>query len=205
MITYSLIINFLIHLGNFAGFLVIIIFLHELSHFLACRLTGCGVDIVSIGFGKPFYRKEFGETIYQISPFLVGGYCQLKDELKITNDPTSFTNLTYRNKVIISSAGCATNIITGIVSFLIGWKLYNFNLLYFGYLSFMLGITNLFPFIPCLDGGYIFYIPILIKKYGQEKGLQIFERICTKSFKILMILNIICLPYLVYLIWKGLI
>lgn len=182
--------------------LLIIIFLHELSHLLVAKYCKCGVEIFSIGFGKPLYRKEFKGTIYQISPILLGGYCKLQDELKTTNNPHGFTNLAYRKKVAIALAGISTNIITGMICLLLGIIFKIYFLYYFGILSLSLGITNTLP-IPCLDGGYVVFIPIFTKIWGKEKGTQIFEKVNRISFIIIMALNIACIPYLIKLIIRG--
>jgi regulator of sigma E protease len=194
-------INFLFHFIRFSIFVIINIILHESGHLLVAKKCGCGVDIFSIGFGKPFYRKEYRETIYQISFLLLGGYCKLRDELTNSSDKTAFSNQSYYKKVLISIAGCLTNIILGIIFCIIGSKLLNFNMFYFGIISLSLGITNLLP-LPALDGSY----PILVwleKFYGKEKGYKMMEKICRIGFIILMTINILYLPYLFYLLWKG--
>lgn len=181
--------------------LIVIVILHELAHFIAAKLCGCGVEVVSVGFGKPIFSFEYKETRYNFTPWLFGGYCKLKDELTNSNDPTAFTNLPYRRKVIIALAGVTVNILIGLICLLIGLKLLNFKIWYFGYISFILGITNALP-IPALDGSY----PILVwleKLKGKEKGYALMNKMCRWGFIILMALNIACLPYLYYLIKSG--
>ncbi len=195
-------ILFLIHFLRFFLCILINIILHELGHLIMAKKLGCGVDIYSVGFGMPFWRKEIGNTIYQIAYIPLGGYCKLKDELLNGNDKDSFSNLPYHKKSLISIAGCLTNILIGIIFYIIGLKLENFNLFYFGMISLSLGATNLLP-IPALDGSY----PILVwleKIYGREKGYRIMAQLCRKGFIILMTINIFYLPYLFYLLWKGL-
>lgn len=183
--------------------LFIIIILHELSHFVVAKLCNCNISVVSIGFGKPIYSFEYKETRYNITPWLLGGYCKLSGELEISPHLNDFCNLPYLKKVFVALAEIATNIITGSICLALGKLYLNFSLYYFGYLSLWLGITNGIPIIPCLDGGYVFYIPILTKIYGRERGFQIFAKINQISFKILMALNIVCIPYIIYMFWKG--
>jgi membrane-associated protease RseP (regulator of RpoE activity) len=192
--------------------LIIAIFLHELGHLVTAKLVKCKVETFSIGFGRPLLKKKIGETTYQICPILLGGYNKLKDELKYSRSKYAFTNLRYRDKMFIISAGCIMNIVTGLISMLLSklsfgysthFILYyqNYNLFYFGWLSVLLGITNFLP-IPALDGSY----PILVwleKIYGKKKGYAIMERICKVGFILLMILNIACIPYIVKMIMKG--
>lgn len=197
----NLIINFLLHFLRLLICLIIHIIVHEFGHLIMAKKLKCGVNVYSIGFGNPIFKKEYKKTIYQITPFLFGGYCKLKDELQTSKDIDSFSNLPYYKKVLISIAGCLINLILGIISIIIGLKLLNFNIYYFGIIGCSLGITNLLP-IPCLDGSY----PILVlleKIFGKEKGYRIMNKICRIGFIVLMTLNIIFLPYLFYLLWKG--
>jgi len=183
--------------------LLIIVSLHELAHLIVAKLCGCGVEVYSIGFGKPYLAKKIGTTEYRITPWLFGGYCKLKGELEITKEKDTFINMTYRKKLAISIAGCAINMITGALVFYLGLKFQTYYLYYFGYLSFILGATNWFLPIPCLDGGYALWYPILTKIFGQERGTKIFAKTVQISFIIIMALNIVCIPLLIQLIAKG--
>jgi membrane-associated protease RseP (regulator of RpoE activity) len=182
--------------------LIICIVLHELSHLFVAKLVGCGIETISFGFGKPLFSFEYKKIRINITPILLGGYVKLKDELTINNDPDSFSNLHYRKKLAIALAGCAMNIISGLLSLFFGIYFDNYYLRYFGILSIVLGITNLLP-IPCLDGGYPVFLPLCYKIYGKEKGMEKFAIINRISFIILMALNLICIPYLIYLIKIG--
>jgi membrane-associated protease RseP (regulator of RpoE activity) len=65
----------------------------------------------------------------------------------------------------------------------------------------MIGLSNLLP-IPALDGGY----PIAFlfeKKLGKKKFYSVISSIFQKWFFWLMVLNVVSLPYLGWLIWKG--
>jgi regulator of sigma E protease len=58
----------------------IVVFIHELGHFLAARLTGIGVDAFSIGWGNPILKKKIGSVEYRLGMFPMGGYCKMKGE-----------------------------------------------------------------------------------------------------------------------------
>ena len=73
--------------------LIFIILFHELGHLIVAKLCGCKVNIFSVGFGKPFFAKKFGETTYQIAPILLGGYCALDSELTLSDSLNAFTNI----------------------------------------------------------------------------------------------------------------
>jgi len=184
--------------------LIIIIITHEAAHLIIAKKCKCGVIKYSIGFGKPIlFSKKIGNTIYQLTPWIFGGFCELKGELKSTRAKNSFINLPYRKKLSIAIAGCAVNIITGGLAMILGIILQIYHLYYFGYIALTLGITNWFLPIPCLDGGYALWYPVLIRIYGKEKGTKIFAKAVEISFKIIMLLNIACIPLLISLVMKG--
>ena len=56
----------------------LLIFVHELGHFLFARLTGMTVEVFSIGFGPALYSFQRGETLYQIALLPFGGYVRVK-------------------------------------------------------------------------------------------------------------------------------
>lgn len=181
--------------------LYLCIIMHELAHLITAKLVKCKVEIFSIGFGKELFRFKMGETIYRFALFPLGGYNKLKNELSYSRSPYAFTNLSYSKKMFIILAGCFINIIMGVLAFLLGRKLYNYELMYFGWLSFVLGISNLIPF-PALDGSYIILV-WLEKLLGKKKGYNLMNRICHYGFIVLIIINVACIPLLVWMIFKG--
>jgi membrane-associated protease RseP (regulator of RpoE activity) len=186
--------------------LLICIITHELGHLFAAKYCGCGVQTFSIGFWKPIlWSKKIGGTVYQLTPWILGGFCGLKDELTASKSKTSFSNLPYLKKVLISLAGCGVNLGLGLLAFGLGYYFKNYCLLYFGFLSIVLGLTNALPVASCLDGGYVVYLPIYLKFYGNKKGTLLFEKSVRSSFRILMILNILMIPLAIYLylFYKG--
>jgi regulator of sigma E protease len=55
----------------------VLIFVHELGHFLVAKMCGVGVVEFSIGFGKKIWSKRFGETRYSIGLIPLGGYVKM--------------------------------------------------------------------------------------------------------------------------------
>ena len=68
-----ILINFVIVLG-------ILIFVHELGHFVVAKLTGVKVEKFSLGFGPKLIGRKIGETEYLISVFPLGGYVKMFGE-----------------------------------------------------------------------------------------------------------------------------
>jgi regulator of sigma E protease len=58
----------------------IVVFVHELGHFLAARLVGIDVEAFSIGWGNPIFKKKIGSVEYRLGMFPVGGYCKMRGE-----------------------------------------------------------------------------------------------------------------------------
>lgn len=55
----------------------ILVFVHELGHFLVAKFYGVGVLEFSIGFGKKIFSKRFGDTFYSIGLVPLGGYVRM--------------------------------------------------------------------------------------------------------------------------------
>ena len=55
----------------------ILVFIHELGHFLAAKLMGMRVDRFSLGFPPRAFGKVIGDTDYCISWVPIGGYVKI--------------------------------------------------------------------------------------------------------------------------------
>ena len=55
----------------------LVVFVHELGHFLAAKAVGVYTPRFSIGFGKTLFKKKWGETEYVIAMLPVGGYVRM--------------------------------------------------------------------------------------------------------------------------------
>ena len=58
----------------------VLIFVHELGHFLFAKLFGVGVEKFSLGFGPKVIGFKRGETEYLLSAFPLGGYVKMVGE-----------------------------------------------------------------------------------------------------------------------------
>ena len=58
----------------------VVVFVHELGHFLAARAVGIDVEAFSIGWGKPILKKKVGAVEYRLGLFPLGGYCKMRGE-----------------------------------------------------------------------------------------------------------------------------
>ena len=58
----------------------VLIFIHELGHFLAAKAGGVKVNQFALGMGPPLLKFGKGETEYSLRIFPIGGYCAMEGE-----------------------------------------------------------------------------------------------------------------------------
>jgi regulator of sigma E protease len=124
----------LISLISVVILLGILIFVHELGHFLAARISGVGVLKFSLGFGPKIVGKRIGETEYVLSWIPLGGFVKLLGEsdseqpLSPEDEKRSFLKQAGWKRMLIIFAGPLFNFLLAILIFVI---------------VFMYGIPNL--------------------------------------------------------------
>ena len=64
----------------------VVVFVHELGHFLAAKLTGVYAPRFSIGFGKALWKRRWGETEYILAAIPLGGYVRMASKEDETRD-----------------------------------------------------------------------------------------------------------------------
>ncbi len=60
--------------------LAVLIFVHELGHFLFAKACGIRVDAFAIGFGPRIFSKKVGEVVYSLNLIPFGGYVKIFGE-----------------------------------------------------------------------------------------------------------------------------
>ena len=91
----------------------VVIFVHELGHFMAAKLSGVQVNEFAIFMGPAIFKKQKGETLYSIRCIPLGGYCAMEGEDEDTDNPRSFQKAAWWKRLIILVAGSAMNLIIG--------------------------------------------------------------------------------------------
>lgn len=118
-----------IYIGSFIVVIGVLIFFHELGHFLVARLFGVGVEVFSLGFGPRLIGKKSGITDYRISAVPLGGYVKMVGEepnadLKPSEIPLSFTHKHVFKRFLIVAAGPVFNFLLAIFIF---YSIYQFS------------------------------------------------------------------------------
>lgn len=108
----------------------LLVFVHELGHFLAAKLCGVRVETFSIGMGRaiPGCQVKWGETVYKLAVFPIGGYVKMlgqadpgeqeEDAQAAKTSPQSYLNKTVGQRLFIISAGVIMNLLLGFVIFI---------------------------------------------------------------------------------------
>ena len=93
----------------------LMIFPHELGHFLTAKACGVKVNEFSMGMGPAIYKKQKGETLYALRAVPIGGYCAMEGEDEDSEDPRAFDNKTNWQKAIILAAGSVMNFLVALI------------------------------------------------------------------------------------------
>jgi regulator of sigma E protease len=100
----------------------VLIFFHELGHFIMARAFGVGVEKFSLGFGPAIVKWKKGRTEYCISAFPLGGFVKMVGEqpdveLSDEDRPYSFTHKPVAQRMLIVGAGPVFNFLLAIIIF----------------------------------------------------------------------------------------
>lgn len=110
----------------------IVVFVHELGHFLAAKASGIEVEKFSLGWGKKLFSYKGKKTEYIISLFPIGGYCKLKGEelfrkavdenaQAVDPSPGSLFSANPLKRIFTYIAGPAANLIFSIIVLSVIW------------------------------------------------------------------------------------
>lgn len=104
--------DILINTLSFVLILGIMIFLHELGHFVVARLFRIRVEVFSLGFGKRLWGVERGGVDYRISAIPLGGYVKMAGEHigeERDGGPDEFLSRPRWQRMLVMLAGPAMN------------------------------------------------------------------------------------------------
>lgn len=106
----------------------ILIFVHELGHFILAKLNNVLVDEFSLGMGPKIWSFKKGETEYSLRAFPIGGYVSILGEVESEDpeekkialeSPRSFLNKKWWQKLSILLAGVSFNFLLAAIIYYI--------------------------------------------------------------------------------------
>ncbi len=96
-------------------FFGLIIFIHELGHFIFAKAFGVKVNEFAIGMGPTILKKQGKETKYALRLFPIGGFVAMEGEEEESDDKRAYCNQKTWKRMIILSAGATFNLILGVI------------------------------------------------------------------------------------------
>lgn len=106
----------------------IIIFVHELGHFLAGKWRGLQIDRFQIWFGKPIWKKEINGVQYGLGWIPAGGFVALPQMAPMESieggntDRSPLPAITPLDKIIVAFAGPLFSLLLALLSAVVVWK-----------------------------------------------------------------------------------
>jgi regulator of sigma E protease len=104
----------------------LVIFAHELGHFIAAKIVDIRVEQFALGFGTRLFGFKRGETDYRVNLLPLGGYVKMagqEDFAPLTKedrpDPRAYPNKSIGQRFAVISAGVVMNVVLAAVLFVV--------------------------------------------------------------------------------------
>ena len=91
----------------------LLIFVHELGHFLAARAFDVKVIEFALGMGPAIWKRQKGETLYSLRLIPIGGFCKMEGEDEEQKSSRSFGAKPWWARLVILYAGSIMNLLLG--------------------------------------------------------------------------------------------
>ncbi|MBX4186660.1 MAG: RIP metalloprotease RseP [Candidatus Doudnabacteria bacterium] len=109
----------------FVIILGLLVFVHELGHFMVAKKSGMKVDEFGFGFPPRIFGIKKGETTYSINLIPLGGFVRIEGENGDSTDPQSFGQKPAWQRFLVLIAGVSMNVVLAWVAIsialMIGW------------------------------------------------------------------------------------
>ena len=96
----------------------LVIFVHELGHFMAARWCGVRVEVFSLGFGPRLFGWRRGDTLFQVAAVPLGGYVKVAGEYfdgSKDKEPGTLSSMNVPQRFLYYSGGVIMNVVFALV------------------------------------------------------------------------------------------
>lgn len=113
-------------IGIFIGAIMILVFIHELGHFLAAKAFGMRVERFSIGFPPRIWGFKKGDTDYSFGATPLGGYVKIsgmidesmdEDQMRGEPQPWEYRSKPVWQRMVVIVAGVVFNMLLAVIIF----------------------------------------------------------------------------------------
>lgn len=97
----------------------LVIFVHELGHFIAAKRSGITVNEFALGMGPTLVKFEKNGTKYALRLFPIGGFVSMEGENEESSDEGSFQSASIGKRLIVTIFGAVMNIVLGFLALVV--------------------------------------------------------------------------------------
>ncbi len=104
--------------------IIVMIFLHELGHFMTARWTGMKATQFFIGFGKTIFSFKRGETTYGVKALPAGAFVRILgmhnlDPVDPADEHRAYRNKSYPKRMLVITAGSMMHFAQALILFIL--------------------------------------------------------------------------------------
>jgi regulator of sigma E protease len=89
-----------------------------MGHFITAKKSGVLVEEFAVGMGPKILSKQYGETLYSLRAFPIGGFCKMLGEDDQSTDNRAICKKSIAQRFLILSGGAIMNLILAFLIFL---------------------------------------------------------------------------------------
>ncbi|MCH7483456.1 MAG: site-2 protease family protein, partial [Chloroflexi bacterium] len=107
---------------SFVVILLVLVIVHELGHFTVAKLAKVKVLEFGVGFPPRVFSRQWGDTVYSLNLFPIGGFVRMVGEEDPT-DPASLAGRSAAVRLAVMAAGSAMNALLPLLLFTVVFML----------------------------------------------------------------------------------
>ncbi len=94
----------------------VVIFCHELGHFVVAKKSGIKVNEFALGMGPALFKFGKGETTYSLRALPIGGFVSMEGEDEESDEERSYQKAPVYKRILVIVAGAFMNFVLGFLA-----------------------------------------------------------------------------------------